>query len=297
MLALLAGCGSASTTSVPATSNAAVRAAHAALLYASSDGEVDVFDFPSGTKIGQLSGFDFGFDKEGLCADSAGDVFVAGTVRETGQVYEFTVGSQTPAAKLATHGFADSCSVDPKTGNLAVAEYYYPAFGDGDVAVFADAQGDPTYYSDPNGRRFTDCAYDNSGNLFISIFRAGELLELTNGSQSFQTIALNHGGVFSGSLQWYKNELIVASWYTEKSPENIERVKISNGTATILGTTVLSTGHNKRSVGEYAVDGANIVGPDENDKYLAMWKYPAGGRSTKNLGRGNGHWKGTVIVR
>jgi len=244
-----------------------------------------------------LGGFDSGFDFQGLCADAAGDVFVTGTSNGSGQVYEFAPGSQNPSAKLTTQGYADSCSVDPTTGNLAVAEYYYPVFGHGEVAIFSNAQGSPTYYSDPKGQRFTDCAYDDSGNLFISIYRAGELLELPAGSQSFQTVALNQNGTYSGSLQWYRGKLIVASWYTDNSPEEIERVRVSNGLATILGTTVLNTGHNKRSVGEYAVDGSNIVGPNENDKYLAMWKYPAGGKIIKNLGRGYGHWRGTVIVR
>ena len=300
-VSLLAGCGSATFAGGTSRPAADARTSRTALLYASSDGEVDVFDYPSGTKVGQLSGFDSGFDKEGLCADGAGDVFVAGTLyisgNASGQVYEFQYGSESPSVKLSTHGYADSCSIDPTTGNLAVTEYYYPVFGHGDVAIFPNAQGTPTYYSDPNGQRFSYCAYDSAGNLFISLFRAGELLEMAGGSQSFQTIALNQKPTFSGSLQWYENKLIVASWTTENSPESIQRVQISNGTATILGTTVLANGHDKRSVGQYAVDGANIVGPDENDKYLAMWKYPKGGASTKNLGRGSGHWKGAVIVR
>ena len=301
-LSLLAGCGSSTLAGAASKPLAGVRTSGAPLLYASSDGEVDVFDYPSGAKVAQLSGFDSGFDKEGLCADGAGDVFVAGTLSHSsgytsGQVYEFPYGSQTPSAKLATHGYADGCSVDPTTGNLAVTEYYYPVFGHGDVAIFPNAQGTPAYFSDPNDQRFEYCAYDGSGNLFISLFRAGELLEMASGSQSFQTILLNVKPTFSSSLQWYKNELIVSSWTTENSSENIQRVKIANGIATIVGTTVLTNGHDKRSVGEYAVDGANIVGPDENDKYLAMWKYPKGGAATKNLGRGSGHWRGAVIVR
>jgi len=295
---MLAGCGSSTFAGATSSPMAAVRTARAALLYASADYEVDVFDYPSGAKVGPLFGFDTSFEREGLCTDAAGDVFVAGTVSDgSGQVYEFQYGSQTPSEKLTTRGYADSCSVDPTTGNLAVAEYYSTAFGHGDVAIFPNAQGSPTYYTDPNSQRFDDCAYDSSGNLFIALFRAGELLEMATGSQSFQAIALNVKPTFSGSLQWYKNELIVASWTTENSPESIQRVKIANGIATIVGTTVLANEHDKRSVGEYVVDGASIVGPDENDKYLEMWKYPAGGNPTKSLGRGNGHWNGTVIVR
>ena len=267
-------------------------------MYASTGWNVYVFDFPGGTLVGQLGGFDQGFEKNGLCLDGAGDLFVTGWNHDSykGQTYEFAPGGQTPTAKLITGGVAHTCSVDPTTGNLAVAEIQDKLRDDhGAVAVFAGAQGDPTYDVDSETSSFRDCAYDSSGNLFISQDYRGDLRELPHGSQSFATIALN-AGIVSGSLQWYGGELLVSSWTAKKSKDTIEQVEISGSTGTVVGTTVLESKGRRRSVGQYVVDGDTIVGPGGSDKYIEFWNYPAGGEPTKNLGRGNpGNWQSVAI--
>ena len=63
---------------IPQVKQTVTRASGGTLLYASDGYNVDVFSYPKGSPVGQLSGFDSGFSKEGLCTDGAGDVFVAG---------------------------------------------------------------------------------------------------------------------------------------------------------------------------------------------------------------------------
>jgi len=268
-------------------------------MYASTGWNVYIFDFPSGTPAGQLGGFDQGFEKNGLCLDGANDLFVTGWNHDSlkGQTYEFGPGSQTPIEKLTTGGVAHTCSVDPTTGNLAIAEIKDKLRDDhGAIAVFAGAQGDPTYYIDPQSSDFRDCAFDSSGNLYVSQDSQGNLVELAQGSQTFETIALNAGAI-SGSLQWYDGELLVSSWTVKKSKDTIEQVQITGSTATIVGTSVLRSKGLKRSVDQYVVSDGLVVGPGGNDKYLEMWNYPAGGQPTKDLGRGNpGTWQGVAIT-
>jgi len=305
MLALLAGCGSAGSGATPGPSGGLaalrpdVRAPSGALMYASTGWNVYIFDFPSGTPAGQLGGFDQGFEKNGLCLDGANDLFVTGWNHDSlkGQTYEFGPGSQTPIEKLTTGGVAHTCSVDPTTGNLAIAEIKDKLRDDhGAIAVFAGAQGDPTYYIDPQSSDFRDCAFDSSGNLYVSQDSQGNLVELAQGSQTFETIALNAGAI-SGSLQWYDGELLVSSWTVKKSKDTIEQVQITGSTATIVGTSVLRSKGLKRSVDQYVVSDGLVVGPGGNDKYLEMWNYPAGGQPTKDLGRGNpGTWQGVAIT-
>lgn len=268
-------------------------------MYASTGWNVYVFNFPSGTPAGQLGGFDQGFEKNGLCLDRANDLFVTGWNHDSlkGQTYEFGPGSQAPIAKLTTSGVAHTCSVDPTTGNLAVAEIKNkPGDNRGAIAVFAGAQGDPTYYIDPQSSNFRDCAFDSAGNLYVSQDSRGDLIELAQGSQTFETIALNAGAI-SGSLQWYDGDLLVSSWTVKKSKDTIEQVQVNGSTATIVGISVLDAKKRTRSVDQYVVDGDVIVGPGDNDKYLEMWNYPAGGKPTKNLGRGNpGTWQSVAIT-
>ena len=132
--ALCAGCaqpamqlgapGAASQTSV-STSNGKARswmlseARHRDLLYAAANNStVYVFSYPKGTLVGTLSGFDF---PEGLCVDRSGDVWITNSAG-TGNIVEHAHGGTSPIATLNS-GYGDpiGCSVDPKTGDLAVA--------------------------------------------------------------------------------------------------------------------------------------------------------------------------------
>lgn len=135
--ALLAGCGGAQApiagpNAMPSRAIASqidggrswmlTEARSADLLYvANGNGTVTTYTYPEGRLVGTLFGFD---TPEGECVDSSAH------------------GAKKPRKKLSDVGYnPTSCSIDPGTGNLAVA-------ADPDnVAVYTDAKGSPKQYT------------------------------------------------------------------------------------------------------------------------------------------------------
>ena len=142
---------------------------------------VDIYTYGHGYKlVGELTGF---FNPEGLCVDKKGNVYVTNdTSLGVYQITEYAHGSTSPTRTLNDpDGRANGCSVDPTTGNLAVADFWGPSEIIGNVAVFPKANGPPTSYSNSNIFYDYYCGYDDNGNLFVdgetegSVFGLGEL--------------------------------------------------------------------------------------------------------------------------
>jgi hypothetical protein len=127
------------------------------LLYVSDldEGAVEVFDYPSGTYVGEVTGFQYPY---GECSDASGNVYV--TDFQAATVSEITEGTTTVSKVTETEDlFPIGCAVDPTTGNLAVTLYQ------GGVEIFAGGiSGTPTEY------KFSDftwpAGYDTKGNLY-----------------------------------------------------------------------------------------------------------------------------------
>jgi hypothetical protein len=266
------------------------------LLYASGSSEkwglgVQVFSYPKGSVVGQLT---LTGVPNGLCSDRSGNVFipVPSSKSKTNYVYEYAHGGTTPIATLADSGVPYGCAVDPTTGNLAVTNVFGLGMGapPGNVAIYAGAQGTPSYYSDPEITLYGFCAYDDAGNLFVSSQRPGDPIgELPEGEGSFKNIIAN---LNAGSLQWNKGNLVVAAYDGSEGIQNVYRVKISGTTGTIVGTTSLQYNlHNKHEkyliFGQFWVQGASIVGPNfHGDRGLrpSLWRYPKGGKQVRLFG-------------
>ena len=138
------------------------------LLYVSVEGTdaVNVYSYPQGKLVGILTGFN---EPWGLCAESAGDVFVADNWHF--RVVEYPHGGLTPIRTFRhDHGHPQSCSIDPTTGNLAVTYYYLPKDRSkrDDIVIYSPT-GYLTIYRSPADQyqEFFSCAYDNVGNLFV----------------------------------------------------------------------------------------------------------------------------------
>ena len=118
---------------------------------------VDIYTYHGHKLVGTLTGF---FNPEGLCVDKAGDVYVTNDTSEgVHQITEYAHGATTPLRTLNdAQGRANGCSVDPKTGDLAVANFWGPTEGIGNVAVYRHASGTPTTYSNPNIWYYYYCA-------------------------------------------------------------------------------------------------------------------------------------------
>lgn len=84
---------------------------------------VYIYTYRGHKLVGTLTGF---FNPEGLCVDKAGDVYVTNDTSEgVHQITEYAHGATTPLRTLNDpQGRANGCSVDPKTGDLAVANFW-----------------------------------------------------------------------------------------------------------------------------------------------------------------------------
>ena len=65
-------------------------------------------------------------------------------------------------------GYPVGCSVDGKTGNLAVSNIINNSYGQGNIDVYAKAKGTPKMYTDSGLQKPYFVGYDNKGVLWIS---------------------------------------------------------------------------------------------------------------------------------
>jgi hypothetical protein len=303
--AMLAGCGS-SSLSAPASIGAVSQsrphqlsgrswmdptASGQDLLYITNGEDAYVYTYPQGRRVGKLPGF---VSALGECVDSAGDVFVVTLANQSGSsgiIYEYAHGGTQPIATLNDPAGGYGCAIDPASGNLAVANMADSnnPYGDyGDVAVYADAQGNPTmYYSTVYGG-FGLCGYDTSGNLYLSApsFQYGDrsqLVRLPADSSNFEQVSLavklyNWGA--SPSVQWDGKHMTVSS-AVERQPVYLYRLRISGDSATVVGTTTLSSKKNVLKSGQIWIQGKRVLGADYfrgGKGGIDSWSYPNAGQ-------------------
>ncbi len=237
------------------------------------------------TQVGEITGLSQPFT---FCVDKAQDVYVADFgLRE---VLEYAHGGLTPINTLSSpNGFTLSCSVDPTTGNLAVANFAgYPS-GNGSVLVYAGASGTPTEYSAPNFTDYWFVAYDSSGNLFVDgedLSGVVSLAELPAGGTSFETIAMNVTIGFPGGVQWDGKYLDVG----DQSTNTIYQFTVSGSNATEQGSLSLSGDTDafqffvpKFGSGTVNPQGNRVIAADFGSGNANKFLYPAGGSPTKTL--------------
>jgi hypothetical protein len=91
------------------------------LVYVSATSAVCVYDYQTGALTGMLTGFT---SATGQCVDKRGNVWVTDLDRSPhwkGSVSEYAHGKGKRLETLSTNGPSAGCSVDPTSGNLAVA--------------------------------------------------------------------------------------------------------------------------------------------------------------------------------
>jgi hypothetical protein len=203
------------------------------LLYVSDIGTDDVliFSYPQGALVGTLSGF---AHPNRPCVDIKGDIFVANESADT--VVEYAHGGETPIATLNLGTPTQACSVDDRTGDLAVVTPSY-----GRIAIFKHAKGTPTEYSGQEGSNFAFCGYDASGNLFIdgAIGSESAFWELAKGSKTLASLTIQNdpfvGGYGPAQIQWDGRDVAIENPFHV----SIVRVRFSGSTGTVVGTTQL----------------------------------------------------------
>ena len=175
------------------------------------------------------------------------------------------------------------CSVDPKSGDLAIANYQDFNIGRrGDVAIFPPGSNKGTVYYDDSIKYYYWCAYDNDGNLYAD----GDTKYLNviyKGSSTLRHVYFKKS-IVPGSLQWDSNSLAVTEVGGAKNPVSVDRVTIQGSGAEVTGRTKLDT---KPGWGNYLnvqtwIQGNIITSPGPGNggpvRALYFWKYPKGGK-------------------
>lgn len=296
IVALLAGCAGATPQNTlpgtPAQSGAlapamrswmAPDAAAHDLLYVSDDaGVVYVFTYPTGKLVGTIAGLD---GPAGLCTDGKGDVFVTNT--SGGYILEYAHGGHNPIGTLLDFGaFPDGCAVDPVTGNLAVTNFATnPSQSAGNVAIYPNAQGSPTFYTAKGFNEYLFCGYDASGNLLVDGVNAAttqtEIAELPSGGSSLVNITLHATIAYPGAVQWDGKYFAIE----DLLKGDLDRIAISGSSGTVAGTLNLNV--RSRLVVQFWIQGKTIVVPygatSRVVKKVGLWKYPGGGSPTQSF--------------
>jgi hypothetical protein len=300
MLAILTACSTAPQASLPQASTAALVPSRVAgdtkftrddLLYVSdaATNDVYVYRWPTGVLKQTLTGFN---SLNGLCADRAGDIWIANT--GSSELQEYAHGGTQPIATLADSGeYPFSCSVDPTTGDLAVTNLDV-SDNNGNVGIYANATGSPKFYTDHAFYHYFSCAYDDKGNLFVNGAAQNnhaEFGELPHGSGTFTTLKLLKLPakiLIPGGIQWDGRYVAIGS---QLSPVAIYQVQVSGSTGTVVGATLLD---DVQVVIGFWKQGGKVVAPDALAGEINFYDYPTGGDPIKVISH-SGEPVGAVV--
>jgi hypothetical protein len=218
------------------------------LMYTSDEatGTVNVYFLRtrSGRLAGQLSGFQFPY---GECVDAASNVYIADFGAK--QIVEYAHGGKTPIKTLRDrYGFPIGCSVDPKTGDLAVSNF--EGVGRtcmGGIVIYNDASGRGKLYQDKDFNYYWPPGYDSQGNLYVEgrkkeDKRRGGLAEIPAGFNELVTISLSGARIKSpGGVQWDGHYVTATDQaYQGTHLTGIYRVTVAASQATVVGSSLLS---------------------------------------------------------
>jgi len=248
------------------------------LLYLSRGPLVYVYSYPHGGLVGTLY---FGTtDTYGECADKAGHVFItAGN-----GAYEYRHGDTAPIASFYNPaGRSQGCSVNPVTGSLAISG------GSPNGPILS------TYAFKPNrGWRFAKlyfdstiqygsfCGYDDVGNLYIDGIGTDSdnfvFAVLPKGAKALTNITLNQNIKTGGQVQWDGRHVAIGD--AGVSPSVVYQFTIAGSSGTEVSSTTLD---GSKEVLQFWLQGQKLVGPDGGNGNVGFWKYPNGGRETKEI--------------
>lgn len=274
------------------SSSMAPDAAQQNLLYVSdlTAGDVYVYSYPQGKPEGKLTGFSGPFS---ICTNTSGNVWILDT--HAGEILEYAHGGTKPIAKLEDAAYwASDCAVDPKTGNVAVANVFTAA-GEptpGNLMVYPKGKGKPRTYTDPNLVNFMYVTYDDAGNLFVDGFGTQgnnfALAELPSGKSALVDVKLNQS-IAAGDtadVAWDGKYVAVGDAATNAIYQFVIRGNRGKkvGTTRLHGETSGFLGHFCLPVLSAAknAQATSVIVP--NNTSVGFWSYPSGGSPAKTLG-------------
>jgi hypothetical protein len=254
--------------------------AYAKTLFVSDSGtnEVQMYDFPSNTYLGELSPppSNVFAEPQGLCSDDKGDVFVTNTGTES--IFEFSHNGTFLHALNDFGWYPVACSFDRSTGNLAVSNLETTTDGPGSIAIYTHASGYASIISGPGVKRFFFLAYagktgvlyfDGEGTSYSTVFGS-----LKNGK--VKLIKIRGATVqFPGTVAWSAQTQSI----NIGDQENPVLYQISP-TGMITGSTPLT---GSSDIVQGTIKGPRFVGPDIGNADVEIFAYPAGGSAQTTL--------------
>lgn len=251
------------------------------LLYISDIGTDDVYAFayPKGKLMGTLSGFQ---EPAGLCVDKTGNIWITDAAAE--EIFEYAHGGTTPIATLNESGQEPfACAIDPTTGNLAVSNAATESGGNGSVAVYANATGTPTDYTNSIMTKMAFLGYDNHGNLFVdggNPSGAFEFAELASGGYSLTNVVLDQSFEAAGGVAWDGKYVAVG----DSLLGDVYQFNITASGATEVGATDLADGAwveqftipPRKGSRKVLKQGNRLIGPAVAEEHVGFWDYPSG---------------------
>jgi hypothetical protein len=252
------------------------------LVYVSAGSSVLVYEYGMKTELFKLPDFT---DARGSCSDANGNVYV--TNFGAADILEFRHGASKPTRILLDpEAYPVDCSVDPKTGDLAVLnEYGKIESTPGDLAVYANAKGKPKIYKDSSFTELIACGYDGNGDLIVSGYSGNSLIFaiLPAGGTSLQAFSPPLGYQYDGPayIRW-DGKYLVIEFRDYNDGFIFVRYTISDGSAREEGTTTVElTGVNsgpfwvgKTGTGQRQAANAVVVATADYGVYI--WSYPQG---------------------
>ncbi len=135
------------------------------LLYVSNtNGTVSVYRYWQRTLVGVLTNF---AQPLGECADRYSNVYIVDF--STKHISVYAHGGTKPIRVIDDSPYSPyGCAVDYRTGKLAVANYGPSYYKVGNVAVYQPGTNKRIVYEGGTTDRFTDCAYDDRGDLLTT---------------------------------------------------------------------------------------------------------------------------------
>jgi hypothetical protein len=260
------------------------------LVYASDINldKVFVLSLPADKLVGTLAFRDVPW---GLCSDNAGHVFITHFHQYgvAAKVDEYDHGSSAPIVTMSLpKAESATCSVDPKTGDLAVAtssspgsavsiSIFPPPFGKGSLPKRIDA---------PSTIALTPyCSYDDDGDLFLTLeqqvgtnYPQWFLDELPSGKKTLSPVNVTGIGGFT---QWHGTYLAIGL-------QNINHVKVSGSNGKVVGYTKLAgkqRDFSNNGWGVFWIEDHVVAAPfyyprshirDGTHYLIGLWNYPSG---------------------
>jgi hypothetical protein len=270
------------------------------LLYTSDEatGTVNVYAYRSrGHLLGQLTGFQFPY---GECLDAASNVYVADFAAN--QIVEYAHGGSTSIKTLSdAYGFPIGCSVDPKTGDLAVSNF--EGLGHtcmGGIVIYKGASGRGRLYQDKDFNYYWPPGYDSQGNLYVEGRKKEDkgkagLAEIPSERKKLVTISLSGGTIkYPGAVQWDGHYISATDQAYRAHLTGIYRVTVAGSQATVVDSSLLSDKCLKGNVpyndvvqpwinGTTRKNNTVVGGNLACDYRFGFWRYTQGGDPKKTL--------------